>query len=452
MYTSPHILLINPLITDFAAYNFWIKPIGLLYVASLLRRYGFKVTLVDCLDGYSKIKRYGDGNFLRTRIEKPEPIKNIPRYYSQYGISDDTFSEKLSSIEAPDVIGFTSGMTFWYPGLFKSVQITRDFFKDVPVFLGGIYAALCHEHASKYSGADFIIARKGEAEALRLISELTHTKTRWPPVTNDSEIRRLNSKSEVGFNLLPYPSFDLYPELDYVCIATSKGCPLRCTYCASTFLAEGFIRRDPFKVVEEIEYWTDQHKINNIAFYDDALLIKPRDHIMPILKEVIRRGIQCNFHTPNGLHIREIDEELAKLLFRARIKTIRLGFETSDEATQKETGGKVGNREFVRAVRNLRRAGYSEEEIGIYIMVGLPGQRVGEAEECIAFVQETGAKPLIVEYSPIPHTHLFEKAKQMSQFDLENEPLYHNNSIFPCQWEGFTMADYRRLKAGLRRK
>src|SRR4030067_2945716 len=108
MYTSPHILLINPLITDFAAYNFWIKPIGLLYVASLLRRYGFKVTLVDCLDGYSKIKRYGDGNFLRTRIEKPEPIKNIPRYYSQYGISDDTFSEKLSSIEAPDVICYSS--------------------------------------------------------------------------------------------------------------------------------------------------------------------------------------------------------------------------------------------------------------------------------------------------------------------------------------------------------
>ena len=37
-------------------------------------------------------------------------------------------------------------------------------------------------------------------------------------------------------------------------------------------------------------------------------------------------------------------------------------------------------------------------------MVGLPGQRVGEAEESIAFVQETGARPILVEYSPIPHT------------------------------------------------
>ena len=84
-------------------------------------------------------------------------------------------------------------------------------------------------------------------------------------------------------------------------------------------------------------------------------------------------------------------------------------------------------------------------------MVGLPGQRVGEAEESIAFVQETGARPILVEYSPIPHTSLFERAKQVSQFDLENEPLYQNNSILPCQWEGFTMADYRRLKEGARR-
>jgi len=33
---SPHILLINPWITDFAAYNFWIKPLGLLYIASVV--------------------------------------------------------------------------------------------------------------------------------------------------------------------------------------------------------------------------------------------------------------------------------------------------------------------------------------------------------------------------------------------------------------------------------
>jgi radical SAM superfamily enzyme YgiQ (UPF0313 family) len=170
------------------------------------------------------------------------------------------------------------------------------------------------------------------------------------------------------------------------------------------------------------------------------------------MREVIRRGIRCNFHTPNAIHIREIDEEVADLLFRGGFKTIRLGLETSIETTQIETGGKVDNQEFRKAIKHLKRAGYSGEEMGVYIMVGLPGQRVGEVEESIAFVKEAGARPMLVEFSPIPHTPLFEKAKEGSQFDLENEPLFHNNSILPCQWDGFTMADYRRLKEGLRRR
>jgi hypothetical protein len=85
-------------------------------------------------------------------------------------------------------------------------------------------------------------------------------------------------------------------------------------------------------------------------------------------------------------------------------------------------------------------------------MAGLPGQRVGEVEESMAYVKEAGAKPVLVEYSPIPYTPLFEKAKRVSPFDLENEPLFHNNSILPCQWDGFTMADYKRVKEKVRGK
>jgi radical SAM superfamily enzyme YgiQ (UPF0313 family) len=437
-HSSPQILLINPWITDFAAYNFWIKPLGLLHIASLLRENGFRVTLIDCIDSSIKTKTYGDRNFFKTKIEKPLPLKSIRRNYSQYGIPEEILLKRLSLIEEPDLICVTSGMTYWYPGVFKLIEITKKFFKKVPIILGGIYATLCHEHAQKHSGADIVLKGGREWEALELIGELTQFK---PSIQHP----------ESSINDLPYPAFDLYPQLDYICISTSRGCPFQCTYCASPFLTRGFFRKDPLKVVEEIDYWTTQFHINNIAFYDDALLIKPSRHIIPILKEIIKRGIHCNFHTPNGLHIKEIDEEVANLLFRTGFKTIRLGFETSDEATQIETGGKVDNQDFRQAIKHLKRAGYSGEEIGVYIMVGLPGQRVGEVDESIAFVKETGAKPMLVEYSPIPHTPLFEKAKTMSPFDLESEPLFHNNSILPCQWDGFTMADYKRLKEELRK-
>jgi len=436
-HTSPHILLINPWITDFAAYNLWVKPLGLLYIASLLRENGFRVTLIDCLDFSMKTKGHGDGKFFKTNIEKPLPLKSIPRNYSQYGIPEEMLLKRFSFIEEkPDIIGITSGMTYWYPGLFKAIEMTGEFFKDAPIVLGGIYATLCYEHAVKYSGADIVFHGNGEFDVLKQISDLTDFKLRTPNPELRTDI---------------YPSFDLYPQLDYVCISTSWGCPFHCTYCATPILTKGFVRRDPFKVVEEIEYWTARYRVNNIAFYDDALLIDPTQHIIPILKEVIKRGIRCNFHTPNGLHIRQINREVTDLLFRGGFKTIRLGFETSNEAAQIETGGKVDNQEFQKAIKYLKRAGYSAEEIGIYILVGLPGQRVGEVEEGLAFVRETGAKPILVEYSPIPGTPLFEKAKQRSSFDLENEPLFHNNSILPCRWEGFTLADYKRLKEDLKK-
>ncbi len=444
-HISPHVLLVNPWITDFAAYNLWIKPLGLLRIGSLFRRQGFRISFVDCLDYSIKTKSYGDGKLFKTKIEKPLPLKSIPRNYSQYGIPEEMLLKRLSLPEEPDLICVSSGMTHWYPGVFKLIEITKRLFKNAPVILGGIYATLCFEHAKKYSGADVVFEGRGEREVLRLISGLTNCQPRTP----------------VGNGLKPclpdrqafptYPAFDLYSQLDYVCIFSSTGCPFKCSYCASPFLTRNFSKRDPLNVVEEIEYWVTKFHTNNIAFYDDALLIDSTKHFIPMMKEVIKRRIHCNFHTPNAIHIKEIDEEVAGLLFCGGFKTIRLGFETSNEATQIETGGKVGNQELRMAIKYLRRTGYSGEEIGVYVMVGLPGQRVGEIEESIAFVKETGARPMLVEYSPIPHTALFEKAKKMSRFDLENEPLFHNNSILPCQWEGFTMADYRRLKEELRR-
>ncbi len=434
-HISPNILLVNPWITDFAAYNLWIKPLGLLSVGSLLRRNGFRISLVDCLDYSIKTKSYGDGKFLKTGIEKPLPLKSVPRNYGQYGIPEEMLLKKLSLPEEPNLICVSSGMTYWYPGVFKLVEIIKKLFRNVPVILGGVYATLCSEHAKKYSGADVVFEGREDTEVLKVISDLTNFELG----TSNPELRTY-----------PYPAFDLYSKLDCVCISTSIGCPFKCTYCASPFLIKDFLKRDPLHVVEEIEYWTTNFHTNNIAFYDDALLIDPLEHFIPMMKEVIKRRIRCNFHTPNALHIREIDQGVACLLFRGGFKTIRLGFETSNEAAQLETGGKVDNQVFKQAIRHLKRVGYSSEEIGVYVMMGMPEQRVGEVEESIAFVREAGAKPMLVEYSPIPHTSLFEKAKKMSRFDLENEPLYHNNSILPCQWEGFSMADYRRLKEELK--
>jgi len=443
------LLLINPWIYDFAAYDFWAKPLGFLYLASLLRNNGYEVDYIDCLepgqtgikaaDGADAPPRKEDGRrkFCKEKAPKPLPLKSISRNYSRYGISRKAFFDRLNGASPPKAILVTSAMTYWYPGVFEAIKLAKAAFPHIPIILGGIYATLCYAHAKERSGADFVLSGMGGSKLLPLISALTGQGSLLPGY-------------QENFDSLPYPAFDLYHSLHYVCLLTSRGCLQRCHYCASHLLADSYCSREPMAVADEIEFWKEKRGIRNFAFYDDALLVQPEQHIVPLLQEIIRRRLRCDFHTPNGMHIRAMSEELAHLMFQAGFKTIRFGLETSNEAEMEKIGAKTTRKEFVAAVNSLQMAGYAEDAIGVYLLAGLPGQKAQAVEESIRFVKDCGARPYVAEYSPIPGTRFWEEALASSRYDLAREPLFHNNSIFPCEWEEFTHTDLDRLKQLLR--
>jgi radical SAM superfamily enzyme YgiQ (UPF0313 family) len=442
-----NILLVNPWIHDFSAYDLWMKPLGLLYIGAILRSLGFEIFLLDCTgfpflpekftENLKSPKRrdFGRGHFYKEVIPKPEILKKIPRQFRRYGSPPEAVKRYIRTLPRPDLILVTSSMTYWHTGVAETISFLRRHIPGAPIYLGGIYATLCPDHARAHSGADQVLPGPWDSEKIQKIAAA---------LGGPGDFR------EIDFPAWPYPAFDLYPRREYVCLLTRCGCPFTCSYCASSQLMKKMEVRTPEQVVKEIDHWQREFGIRNFAFYDDALLMNSSSHIKPILREVIQRRSQCNFHTPNALHIKMIDEEMADLLFRSGFKTIRLGLETADATAQRETGGKVSNPEFQTAIRNLKKAGYRGEELGVYLLAGLPGQRVEEIDASIAYVREAEARPVLVEYSPIPGTPLFGEAKKISPFDLEGEPLFHNNSLFPCRWEGFTWEDYRRLKERIR--
>ncbi|MBN2001520.1 radical SAM protein, partial [candidate division KSB1 bacterium] len=132
-----HILLVNPWIYDFAAYDLWSKPLGLLYLASLLRLNGVNISWVDCLDPdhpdmhdvphirMPKRKSSGAGSFASKQIPKPNQLRSIPRNFHRYGISDHVFQNTLMSIVKPDAIMVTSMMTYWYQGVFDTISLLK---------------------------------------------------------------------------------------------------------------------------------------------------------------------------------------------------------------------------------------------------------------------------------------------------------------------------------------
>ena len=177
---TPHILLVNPWIHDFAAYDFWAKPLGLLTLASILRRHGFNITYLDCMDRFhakapqtDPYARHGRGPYLKTKIPKPGGLEDIPRNFSRYGIKEKWFREDLLCIQKPDLVLVTSMMTYWYTGVTETIGVIKDIFPDVTIVLGGIYASLCHEHALNCSGAHRIQTGPGEKHILKLVGEHT---------------------------------------------------------------------------------------------------------------------------------------------------------------------------------------------------------------------------------------------------------------------------------------
>ena len=429
---TPQILLINPWIDDFAAHDFWARPLGLLTIAGILRMHGYKIAYIDCLDrfhpelvGTVRRGRFGKGHYQKRRIEKPEVLRDVPRTYSRYGIPEALVKRSLRENPRPDAVLVTSLMTYWYPGVFALIKIVREIMPEVPILLGGIYATLCYEHAVKHAGADKVLTGTDESSFLEVLDHLFGFSSGRRFITND-------------LDTYPYAAFDMQEAIPYVPILTGSGCPYRCTYCASNFLNPQFKRRSPEHVVAEIVYWHEKHEVRDFAFYDDALLVDADNHIVPILEGILRQGIPVRFHTPNAMHIRPLTREVARLLFRAKFKTIRLGLETAFFEGRGSLDSKVRPKEFERAVNNLREAGFGEETIGAYLLFGLPRQDLGELEASIKIVKACGAKPVLAEYSPIPHTALWKDAVKASRYDLASDPIFHNNSIFPCQQAPFS--------------
>ncbi|RMD89492.1 MAG: radical SAM protein [Calditrichaeota bacterium] len=441
----PHVLLINPWITDFAAYDFWLKPLGLLYIGAVLKEAGYEISLIDCLDRYDeelleyqqlrepRNRFFKTGKFHREIIEKPHIYRDVPRNYARYGLPLSLFRSKLSHLRKPDVVLVTSGMTYWYPGVQQAINEIRQQWPDVPVALGGIYATLCREHAIQHSGADFVVSGEAELKALQLVDSLCG-------------IKREYKNFPTSLDALPWPAFDLYDRLGFATILTSRGCPLSCSFCASRIVSGPYRWRYPENVVHELEYYVKKLCVDEIAFYDDALLTNYRRHLSVILEKILAINLPVNFHTPNGLQCKLIQEDIAELMYRANFKTIRLSYESANPERQKfDMSKKVSNESFVRAVNNLYKAGYKTGELDAYVMIALPGQTLEEMLWSMAFVHAQGVKIRLATFSPIPGTMDYQRAIEQGLITENTDPLLTNNSIVPIKPKGTNYHTFEKI-------
>jgi hypothetical protein len=427
---KPHVLLVNPPIYDFSAYDYWLKPYGLLRVAGMMREQ-LDMQLFDYLDRYhdgasapARSDPWGRGPFAASRVPIPAVLAGVERPYRRYGHPRQAFQEFLSAHEPFEVVLVQTVMTYWYLGVQEVIEDIRARSKQSKIVLGGVYATLCPEHAAGL-GADWVIER-------------TDLDPLW-------QLLQVTPRPE------QIPLWEAYETLRVGCLKLADGCPFRCTYCSVPQVYPPFASRPLDRSLAELT-WLYEHGVENVAFYDDALLFRPQEVLLPFLREVMQRQIQVNFHTPNALNARFITQEVADLMVAAGFKTFHLGFESSAYTWQRKTGGKVYAHELEEAVSYLVRAGADRRLITAYLILGHPegGHLEGDqphggqqdVERSMRFAHDIGLRVMLSEFSPIPGTPDGERCR--AWVDLE-EPLWHNKTIFPLIFLG--EAEVQRLKS-----
>jgi radical SAM superfamily enzyme YgiQ (UPF0313 family) len=419
---------VNPWIHDFAAYNLWSRPAGLLAALHMLRAGGAQVALMDCLERtwsdvpWPRPQATGRGHYPKTVLPTPVVLRGVPRRYGRYGLDPGAVRGALEHLSPPpDLILITTIMTYWYPGAAEAIAMVGSLWPGVPVALGGIYASLCPEHA-RGLGADLVLRGRLEDPA------------NWASLWGLMGLTAPSLPAGAGFELAQ----DLYAEPDFSIILGSRGCPFHCPYCASRSLHPAFLQADPGRLLPAIER-EYARGVRDFAFYDDALLVRPDTWLWPLLDWF--EGKEARLHTPNAMHARYLTPEVCGRLKRAGVQTVRLGLETEDFEHRLDT--KLSREQWEAGIAALCEAGFGHGQVGAYILFGLPDQDMTGVTRTIAMARSCGVRPELAYFTPIPASPLFKRACEVSPYPLQSEPLCQNNSIWPCVEGGYSWEQAR---------
>ncbi|MCL2293642.1 MAG: radical SAM protein [Spirochaetes bacterium] len=433
----PLAMLIMPPIYDFAFFDLFLKPYGLLKIGKWLEEGGWECVFINSLDYTDEFSRktarrkppvrYNNGTGKIFRQILPPPfsgsIPSVKRGFARYGICEESLRLKIMA-RKPDIILISTFMTYWYMGVSEVVKICREIWPSVPVITGGVYATLFPEHCKNVVMPDYV----AEGEAWNFLNSFF--KKHSLPVCSQ----------EGGKFLMDNPVWE-----DAAVVRLNNGCPMKCSYCASAKLSSFSVGCHE-TVFKQLVYLNKKYGTSNFAFYDDSLLFNKEKTFLPLLEEIISSNIKFNFYTPNGLHIDFLDTATVSMMKKAGFKEIRLGFESSNPEFHKKNGKKYNADTFPAVIETLKTNGFYGDNVIIYMLAGLPGQYAEEAKESVRYLKKFDVRISVSEYSPVPGSIMWEESVKKSIYPISEDPLYHNNSVFPMSWEKFSYKDMQDIK------
>jgi radical SAM superfamily enzyme YgiQ (UPF0313 family) len=275
--------------------------------------------------------------------------------------------------------------------------------KGIPVVMGGITVSSLPEEAGEHCTSVVV----GEGEPL------------WPEVLRDFENGRLKpfyAQSPPGqFDLrdAPLPRFDLLDPEKYnrLTVQTSRGCPHRCSFCASSILLTPRYKVKPVdKVIAEIREIKTIWSRPFIEFADDNSFVH-RDHYKRLLRELAKEHVR--WFTEADVSVAE-DEELLGLMRDSGCQQVLIGFESpiriSLDGVELKSNWKARQQDFYKtAIARIQSYGITVN--GCFIL-GLDGDTPEVFDDVFRFMRESGLYEVQVTFlTAFPGTPLYAQLK-----------------------------------------
>jgi radical SAM superfamily enzyme YgiQ (UPF0313 family) len=355
----------------------------------------------------------------RYRVWKPLSLLVLagltPREWKVQIIDENREVPDYSSLPHPDLVGITA-FTSQAPRAYRLAAEFRR--REVPVVMGGIHASMCPEEALER--VDTVVA--GEAEdvwgALLEDAKRGSLKRVYPGIRPDLE------------RVPPTPQDLLSSGYSLGSIQTSRGCPLRCSFCSvPAFHGRSYRFRPIATVIQEFKWIREKY----VLIVDDNLIGVHRDHLeraKDLFKALIRADLRKRWIAQVTANVGE-DEELLRLAARCGCVGFFVGFESGSPEGLGEIDKNFNllhARDLKTRIRRIQRHG-----IGVAgsFMLGLDTDRKGAGRRLAELAGDLGLDILnVLILTPLPGTPLWQR--------MEGEGRIAVNH-FPEDWKYYTL-------------
>ncbi|MFH1690239.1 MAG: radical SAM protein [Candidatus Eisenbacteria bacterium] len=393
------------------------EPLGVLYVASVLRGAGHDVRFVDL-----------------------------------------TFAKSLDvldgALDGADWIG-TSSSSAMFGKAVGVLGYAKRLAPGTPTVIGGPHATVATEDAL---GAGFDYAFLGEAEStvLEFTELLGRERARECPGLAWMEDGRVRANGREGFisdlDAVPFPARDLIDYSDYptIGIMASRGCSFNCIYCQPTverLFGPRVRKRSPESIVDEIEHALSIAGDKDVYFKDDTLTLFDVEWFVQLRDELQRRGVEIRWQANSRVDTVTYDK--LRMMRESGCVQIGFGVESGSPDVLKFYNKRTDPAETEQAFRWCHELGILPHA---FLMLGAPDETLEDLKMTYDLVKRIKPRSWVVyTATPLPGTHMHRFAKERGLLSIEDYDGFDNaeNSLrgrAPMTLRHVTQADITRYR------